>query len=170
MINKQNLWFLTLFSLILILGIYYLTIPNDILKEISIKTNEMKNKKEKAVVEELTSTDELAAMRVSLEEERKEKMDVLKEQLTSQNINSKEKNDIYEELKYLNELQEKEESLEKKIKKEYNVDCFLKIDNTNISSVCVSDKHDSTLANNIMRLIQKEYEEKQNIIVKFQKK
>ena len=28
MINKQNLWFLTLFSLILILGIYYVTLPN----------------------------------------------------------------------------------------------------------------------------------------------
>ena len=28
--NKQNLWFLTLFSLILILGVYYITLPSDI--------------------------------------------------------------------------------------------------------------------------------------------
>ena len=28
--NKQNLWFLTLFSLILILGVYYITLPSEI--------------------------------------------------------------------------------------------------------------------------------------------
>ena len=31
MIKKQNLWFLTLFSLILVLSVYYITMPNDLL-------------------------------------------------------------------------------------------------------------------------------------------
>ena len=31
MINKQNLWFLTLFSLILVLSVYYITMPNELL-------------------------------------------------------------------------------------------------------------------------------------------
>ena len=31
MINKQNLWFLTLFSLILVLSIYYITMPSELL-------------------------------------------------------------------------------------------------------------------------------------------
>ena len=31
MINKKNLWFLTLFSLILVLSIYYVTMPNELL-------------------------------------------------------------------------------------------------------------------------------------------
>ena len=31
MINKQNLWFLTLFSLVLVLGVYYVTMPNELL-------------------------------------------------------------------------------------------------------------------------------------------
>ena len=29
--NKQNLWFLTLFSLILVLSVYYVTMPNDLI-------------------------------------------------------------------------------------------------------------------------------------------
>ena len=37
MINKQNLWFLTLFSLILILGVYYVTLPNELLEKINIE-------------------------------------------------------------------------------------------------------------------------------------
>jgi len=42
MLNKQNLWFLTLFSLILILGIYYVTMPNDLLTKINIKSEQTK--------------------------------------------------------------------------------------------------------------------------------
>ena len=38
MINKQNLWFVTLFSLILILGIYYVSIDDEV--ETVLKTEE----------------------------------------------------------------------------------------------------------------------------------
>ena len=68
-----------------------------------------------------------------IEEERQEALEVLKEQLTQETISIEEKNNIYSELKYLNEVQGKEENLEKKIKKEFDLDCFIKIDNKNMS-------------------------------------
>ena len=49
-------------------------------------------------------------------------------------------------------------------------ECFIKIDNNDVESVCISDKHDKKLANNIMRLIQDKYKNKMYISVKFQKK
>ena len=167
MINKQKLWFLTLFSLILILGVYYVTMPSDILEKAKTMT---KKEKEKAVVEEITETKPLTALRVNLEEERENEKQKLQTKLTNENLTTEEKNNLYEEIKYLNEIQGKEEQIEKKIKKEHNLDCFTKIDNTNVSVVCISSSHDSTLANNIMRLIQNEYKNKMNITVKFQKK
>ena len=167
MINKQNLWFLTLFSLILILGVYYVTLPNDFLKNIEEQTTK-KVKKEKAVVEEINESP-LVAMRVNLQEERQEEMNVLQEKLTNEKLTSEEKNNLYEELKYLNEVQGKEEKIEEQIKKETKLDCFIQIDNNNISAVCVSKEHDATLANDIMRLIQKNYENKKNITIKFKK-
>ena len=106
MINKQNLWFLTLFSLILILGVYYVTLPNELLEKINIK----EQKQEVAVVEEVQEENQLTALRVSLEEERQEALEVLKEQLTQETISIEEKNNIYSELKYLNEVQGKEEN------------------------------------------------------------
>lgn len=165
MINKQNLWFLTLFSLILILGIYYVTLPNELLEKISTE-----DKKEIAVVEEVIEDNQLTALRVSLEEERKSSLEVLKEQLTKETISIEEKNNLYSQLKYLNEIQGKEENLEKKIKKEYDLDCFIKIDNKNISLVCISSKHGIELANKIMRSIQSNYKDKMNISITFQKK
>ena len=169
MINKQNLWFLTLFSLILVLSVYYITMPNDLLKNATtseeVEEKSSDNKTEETV-EEVSS---LVAMRVSLEEERQSTMADLQEQLTSEEVSSEEKNSAYEKLKYLNEIQGKEEDFEKKIKEELKKDCFVKIDNSNVSIVCVSDKHDNSVANNIMRLIQNEYKEKMYITVKFQK-
>ncbi len=166
MINKQKLWFLTLFSLILILGVYYVTLPNDLLEKAKL----VNVKESKPVVEEVKEENSLTALRVNLQEERQEKIEVLQEKITSNKINKEEKNNLYEELKYLNEIQGKEENLEKKIKKEYKLDCFVKQENQNITVVCISNNHDTTIANNIMRLIQKEYEDKKSITVKFQKK
>lgn len=163
MISKQNLWFLTLFSLILVLSVYYITMPNDLLKDVS-KTEE--KEEIKTTVEEV---DSLLAMRVSLEEERQTSIDTLQEQLVSDVLGTEEKNNIYEQLKYLNEIQSKEESIEKKIKNDLNINCFVKIDNNNANVVCVSKEHNNKLANNIMRLIQGEYKNKMYITVKFQK-
>ena len=168
MLNKQNLWFITLFSLILILGIYYVTIPNDVLEKVNKKTEELKEEKVVAEVQEQTSS--LAALRVSKETSRKEKIESLESSLTSENLTTEEKNNTYELLKYYNTLQGKEENYEKKLKKNFDLDCFTKIDNNNVEVVCVSEKHDKTLANKIMRSIQEEYKEKINVIVKFQKK
>ncbi len=166
MINKQNLWFLTLFSLILVLSVYYITMPNELLLTKAKTEEKVSSKKDKTTVEE---TNSLVAMRVSLEEERQEAMDILQEQLTSEEMTSEEKNNAYEQLKYLNELQGKEETLEKKIKETYKLDSFVKIDNSNITVVAIATKHDNALANNIMRLVQEEYKDKMYITVKFEK-
>lgn len=167
MLNKQNLWFITLFSLILILGIYYVTIPNEVLEDVNKKIEETKDKEVVAEIKEETSS--LTALRVSKETARKEKIESLENTLTSENLTTEEKNNTYELLKYYNEIQGKEENFEKKIKKNYKIDCLTKIDNKNVEIVCISKEHDKSLANKIMRTIQEDYQEKMNIVVKFQK-
>lgn len=166
MINKQNLWFLTLFSLILVLSVYYITMPNDLL--VGDKNNSVvtKSSKKKATIKETSS---LVAMRVSLEEERQEQMVSLQEKLTNKKATTDEKNNAYEQLKYLNQLQGQEENLEKQIKEKLELDSFVKIDQKNIEVVAIKEKHDSSIANNIMRLVQSNYEEKMYITVTFKK-
>lgn len=164
MIKKQNLWFLTLFSLILILGVYYVTMPKDLLEKIEIKEEET------PVVKEIKEESVLTTMRVNLEEERQDAITVLQEKLVDERLSTEERNNVYEQLKYLNEIQGLEERIEKNIKKELKLDCFTKIDKNYSEVVCVSNEHDEKLANKIMRLVQSNYENKMNITVKFQKK
>lgn len=163
MINKSNLWFFTLFCLILILGVYYVTLPTNILENITVK------EKQEEPVSQIEEENSLKALRVSLEETRKETQEKLETQLTETTMKTEEKNNIYEQLKYLNEVQGREEKLEKVIKKDLNLDCFIKIDNQDVEAVCISKDQNKQLANNIMRTIQNNNDQKLNITVKFQK-
>lgn len=165
MIKRKNLWYMMLFSIIFVLCVYYVTIPNDLLntKEIS------NNKNESKVVETIEEASSLVALRVNLQEERQEEMTVLQKQLTS-DASSDVKNEAYEKIKYLNQVESLEEETEIKIKKDLGLDCFVKMDNVNINTVCISSKHDASLANKVMRLIQNGFETKKFITVKFQKK
>ena len=98
-----------------------------------------------------------------------EKITELQTILTSDKATSEEKNNAYEELKVLNIMKGKEEEISTKIKDEYKVDNFVKIKDDQVRVVVIKDKHDSLLANNIMNLVQKNFDSKMYISVKFQK-
>ena len=174
MINKQSLWFLTLFSLILVLSVYYITMPNELLltnnsnylntETTSSSTDNIDNTK--VTIEE---SELLVTMRVNLEEERNIMVTELRSTLTNEEATSEEKNNAYEQIKYITNLKSQESQLEEKIKKDYGVDCFIKIDNNEIKVVAIKEKHDITLANNIMNTIQSNFPNKVSITVKFEK-
>lgn len=174
MINKQNLWFLTLFSLILVLSVYYITMPNDLLIASSSTKTEEETKKEDTrtddenTISEVDEADSLTALRVSLDEERDKEKEELKTTMTKEDATTDEKNNAYEQLKYLSVIEGEEEKLEKLIKEKHKLDSFVKIDNNTITVVAAKKKHDVTLANNIMRTIQAEYDTKKTITVKFE--
>ena len=69
---------------------------------------------------------------------------------------------------HLSVIEGEEEKLEKLIKEKHKLDSFVKIDNNTITVVAAKKKHDVTLANNIMRTIQGEYDTKKTITVKFE--
>lgn len=160
--NKQSLWFITLLSIILVLGVYYVTMPNELLKTKEIL--ETVNKEIEVNVEE---SDILAALRVERNENIENNMKELQEVLTSTASTTDEKNNAYEELKVLNLVKGKEEELEEKILEKYNIKSYIEINDDNIKVVVNSKEHNASLANNIMRLIQSEYTKKMYITVKF---
>lgn len=170
MIKKQNLWFLTLFSLVLVLSVYYITMPNELFltsnKSKSIKAS---NKEISSPVTSIEESELLVTMRVNLDEERTKEMANLKSTLTNEESTSDEKNNAYEQIKYITNLSVQEESLEKKIKDEFKIDSFIKIDNNQVKIVAIKENHDINLANDIMKTIQKEFPNKVSISIKFEK-
>ena len=80
-----------------------------------------------------------------------------------------EKNKAYDKMKELNNNKAEEASLEDKIKKDFELDSYVKIEGDKIKVVISSSEHDMTLANKIMRSIQSNYKDNKYITVKFQK-
>ena len=86
MINKKSIWFLTLFSLILVLSVYYVTMPSELLltnkNNYMIDTNsdnnetEVTSKEEEANVE-VKESSVLVALRVEAEEKMLEEIETL---------------------------------------------------------------------------------------------
>ena len=163
MINKQSLWFVTLFSMILVLSIYYVTMKNDSFENIKVTDNE--NTEQVNV----TESSSLVALRVSDDEDVLAQMEDLQTILLDDKATLEEKNDAYESLQKINSNKGKEAEIEEKILKEFNYDSFVKIKDDRVTITIDSNDHDEKLANKIMNSVQELYEEKMYITVKFQK-
>ena len=136
--------------------------PNDLLK-----TEETKNVNSEVTVD-VEESDMLVALRVERDEEVATKMDELESVLTNETSTTDEKNNAFEELKLLNLNIGKEEELETLILDTYKIKSYVEINNDQIKVVVNSSEHDSKLANDIMRTIQGEFDEKMYITIKFE--
>ena len=169
MINKRSLWFLTLFSLILVLSVYYITMPSELLMTSNNVSTDEKTKEVSKEETKDTENTELVALRVEAEEQMLDEMTELKAILTNNEKTTEEKNAAFEKMQKLNKNRGLEEKLEKKLKDTFDLKTFVKITENDVAVVVDSTKHDKSLANNIMRTVQEEFESHVSVSVKFQK-
>ena len=161
MINKKNLWFLTLFSLVLVLSVYYITMPKELLL-----TNNNAISEDNAVV----SVEEANIIETLRQEDNNnmlEEINKLKATISDNTVTTDARNEAFDALKLLNQISSKEELLEEKVKNTHGVDSFIKIDGDQIRVVVNSSEPSTTLANDIMRTIQSNFDTKQYIVVQF---
>ena len=165
MINKSKLWFLTLSSIILVLAIYYIAIPND--NETLVFNNVSDNNKvlEKTNIEE---SEIITAMRVQKEEEHLESTKLLQEILLSNSKSVQEKNDAYEQIKNLNNNKSIEEKMEHDLNQEFNINCFVQIKDDKIKVVLANTKESNSLANEIIVFVNTKLKNDYYCTVKFE--
>ena len=169
MINKKNLWFLTLFSLVLVLSIYYVSIHSELLVSSNgnIKEEVVSGDKDDTSNVSIEESDMISALKVEDNANTLESINKLKETLTNPTSSIEDKNKAFEELKTINNIASEEETLEQKIKDTYKLSAFVKVSGDQIRVVVDSKEHDMKLANSIMRTIQESYDKKMYISVKF---
>ena len=166
MINKKNLWFLTLFSLVLVLSIYYVTMPEDLLEATGSGINLSESNDN--VNMEVNSSDVIAALKVEDDSKNNDAISQLQSKLNDSSISTEEKNKVYEEIKTINTNSGIEESIEGKVNSTYSCDTFAKIEGTSVKVVVDDCENSKSLANNIMRLVQEEFDNKLYISVQFE--
>ena len=162
MINKQSLWFVTLFSLILILGIYYVSIDDEVTQVLKTEDNTISNE-----VIEISESDVLVALEVENDEEKQALMEEYQEILLDSESTLEEKNVAYENMQQLNNSSSLENKLKDLIKEKFELNSFVKIKDNTISVVVSKKDHNNEIANSIIRTVQNEFDEEKYITVKF---
>ncbi len=162
MFSKRNLWFMTLFSIILVMAVYYISTP---LSDDALVSKEVESGDSSSL--DVDSSSAISSLRVSRDESLENEVNGIKSILMDTTTSSEEKSDAYEALKELNSNKGKEEALEALIKKNFNYESFVKIDGSNVKVVVDTKEHSYELANKIMTAVQGEFEKKVYITVSF---
>ena len=152
-----------LFHNLVILSIYYISIPNNLLEEYTSSSGNSNNTSE--VVNESSI---LVSLRVQDDEETLNTINELNTILLDKNKSKEEKNTAYESLKSINETKGLEEQIETMLKDEFKYDSFVKISKDQINIVISSSEHNKDIANNIIKKVQSMYNTKKYITIKFQ--
>lgn len=161
MINKQNLWFVTLFSLILVLGIYYVTMGDETLSVLAGENNV-------SSPVEVKASDVIVALQVASDERVLKEMNEYQSILLDDTATIEEKNDAYNALQALSNSKSECEKIKKMITEKFKYDSFIKIDGDAISITIASKEHSKEIANKIIREVQNMYDKQKYITVKFE--
>lgn len=163
MISKKNLWFMTLFSIILVMAIYYISVPEN--SDSTLVNANINN--ETALDVSIGESEAITALKVERDDELEHELNAIREVLMGEKFTTDEKNDAYESLKSLNTNKGKEENLEKLIKKNFNYNNFVKIDSSNVKIVMDTSEHSYELANQVINLVNNEFPNKVYVTVSF---
>lgn len=162
MINKQSLWFITLFSLIIVLGIYYFSTDQTSLTMGKYQSSSS------YVANSSSDDNNIGVLKVADDESTMGKIDELQNILLDDEATLEEKNNAYDELEVISSYKTKEEELSRLIKKEFDYDSFIKIRDNQISITISSDVHNNEIANKIIKSVQEKFKENKYITVKFE--
>ena len=101
MINKKSIWFLTLFSLILVLSVYYVTMPSELLltnnSDYTSKLDDDKTEIQNPTVD-IQESSLLEALRVEAEDQMLNEMAELQNVINSTNTSIEDKNIAYDKI------------------------------------------------------------------------
>jgi len=161
--NKQSLWFTFLFSVILVLSIFYISMGSSKFEDLLETVEDGETSEETLVVEDDT---EFVALRVKSDEEELETIKELQNILLDETASIEDKNEAYDSLLAISDNKVWEEKLQKMISDDFNLDSYVKINGNNVSVIAKATNYDVVLANSIIRSINNSLKDKY-VTVKF---
>ncbi len=161
MINKQKLWFLTLFSLILVLSVYYVTMPSNLLSVSDIK-------EDTTPTINIEETNMLDVLKEENNEQVAKEIESLRKIIVNTDTPIEEKNIAYEKIQKLEENKGKEEKIVSLIKEKLGFDTYVEIKNAKVNVVVSNKEHSYKIANDIIKLVSSSFDSDKSVTVKFQ--
>ncbi|MFS0863393.1 SpoIIIAH-like family protein [Fredinandcohnia sp. 179-A 10B2 NHS] len=190
LLKKQTVWLLTMLSLVVVLSVYYITTPDGNNDNLAFEQEKEENQEQENVetatedekgsdvtVEEdeegnvissVSSDDLFTALRLEIDEQRSKLRSTLEDMTASKDLSADQKNQAYEDLKKLEEIESKEKIIEMLIKGDNYEDALVRVEGDKIKITVKSKESSKQAANEILRLVRSELGDLQNVAVQFE--
>ena len=133
-------------------------------------SSEVKTESNEATVKITSGDDEFEAMRIQIDEERAKLSEELTNKVGNTNLSTAEINKAYEAIEHLSEAKVQENILEGMIVSMNYDAALVRVDGKDVKVTVRADEHSPESANQIIRLVQGEIEDANDIFVDFQVK
>jgi len=163
LINKQNLWLITCLSLIVVLSIYYISLPEQSNISMVSSSNNLSE------VVEINEADVLIALKVEEEERLLGEIEDAKQLLLNNSSSVEQKNNAYKTIQSINNQKGQMQKIEKMLKEKFNVNACVKMDSNSINIIISGNELKIDEVNKIINEVQNLYDETKYITIKFQK-
>lgn len=164
-VKKRTVWFLTLFSLVAVIGVYYAFGNNNTGNLLTIFGDDTLNEAEiLGVNQETTKTvnsesDLFQELRLELGNKRSQLREQLELKMASTEYTAEQKSAAYDEMEKLINRESSEATLEMLIKSFGYDDALVRIEDEKVAVTVMSDENSKALANEIVYLIKSELDE-----------
>ncbi|MCH1626623.1 SpoIIIAH-like family protein [Ferdinandcohnia quinoae] len=194
LLKKQTVWLLTMLSLVVVLSVYYITTPDEKNNPNVASEQAKENAKQKenvetstddketsdgqnvtvqesedgSVISQISSDDDLfTALRMEIDEQRSQLKESLETMVGNNELSSDAKMKAYDDLQKLKEIEGKENVIEMLIKGKNYEDALVRVDGDKVKITVKSKDKSAAAANEIIRLVNSELEDLQDVMVSF---
>lgn len=164
-------------SLVVVLSVYYITSPEqqkgnlagvEEQKAEGKETAATESKDGKTVISGIASDEKFEALRMKLEEQRTKMKEDLQVVMASTDLPAKDRSDAIEKMNEIDELAQKEFTLETLIKSMGYEDALVRADGENVRITVKAQEHSASAANEIIQMVRTELGSLQPVAVQFE--
>lgn len=171
-VKKRTVWFLTLFSLVAVISVYYYTEGNNPSDMLQIFTNGTLDQTEILGLEETkavnSESDLFQEMRLEMSNQRSQLQEQLTQKIASEQYTPEEKNGFYNEKDALIKQESAEAMLEMLITSLGYSDALVRMEQEKVAVTVLSDEKSSERANEIIFIVKSEVNQTIPVSVDFQ--
>jgi stage III sporulation protein AH len=177
LLKKQTVWLLTMLSLVVVLSVYYITAPEQQKADLAgveeqkaegTETAATESKDGKTVISGVASDEKFEALRIQLEEQRTKMKEDLQSIVASTDLPAQDRSDAIEKMNELDQVAQKEFTLETLIKSMGYEDALVRADGENVRITVKAQEHSKSAANEIIQMVRTELGSLQNVAVQFE--
>ena len=171
-VKKKTVWFLTLFSLVAVISVYYFVEGNQTAEILSVFTDRTLDETTLLGVEEQktvnSESDLFQEMRLELSNQRSQLREQLTQKIASEQYTAEEKNAAFNDMDTLIKRESAEAMLEMLIKAVGYNDVLVRMDNDHVAVTVMADEMSKQQANEIIYIVRSEVEQPVEVTVDMQ--